>query len=105
MDKTTVNKIVVSLRSALESNGISVDSIAIFGSAHKGGMTADSDLDLIIVSNDFEGKDIFDRASLTMAAERAIMKQFVIPMDILNLTPQEYNERKAVGFFESKIVV
>ena len=39
-----------------------------------------------------------------MQAETALMKEYVVPMDILNLTPEEYIERISIGFFESKIV-
>jgi len=105
MDKTTINQIINSLKSALELSKVQVDSIAVFGSALTGTMSQESDLDLIIISKDFEGKDIFERTLMTMQAETAIMKQFVVPMDILNLTPEEYIERKSIGLFESKIVV
>ena len=101
MDQATVNKIIASLKAKLDSTGLVVDSIAVFGSALHGEMTAGSDLDLIIISRDFEGKDIFERALMTMQAESALMKEFVIPMDILNLTPQEYKERKSMGLFDT----
>jgi len=41
---------------------------------------------------------------IIMKAESALMKEFVVPMDILNLTPQEYRERKSIGFFERRVV-
>lgn len=104
MDQATVNRIIASLKAKLDSNGLKVDSIAVFGSALHGEMTTGSDIDLIIISEDFEGKDIFERALMTMQAESALMKKFVVPMDILNLTPQEYRERNSIGFFESRVV-
>lgn len=104
MDKTTIKQIINALRSALEQSKVRVDSIAIFGSALTDSMSQESDLDLIIISKDFEGKDIFERTMMTMQAETAIMKQYIIPMDILNLTPEEYKDRKSIGFFETKII-
>jgi uncharacterized protein len=104
MDKTTINLIINTLKFALEQSKVRVDSIAIFGSALTDTMSQESDLDLIIISKDFEDKDIFERALMTMQAEIAIMKQFIVPMDILNLTPEEYKDRKSIGLFESKII-
>jgi len=101
MDKRTVNQITKFLKNSLIESGLKLDSIAIFGSAMSGNMHEDSDIDLIIVSSDFENKDLFERSKMTMKPEIATYKKFKAPMDILNLTPEEYHLKM---LFPSKII-
>jgi len=104
MDQTTINEVIDYLKQSLISYGIHVDSIALFGSALNGTMNNDSDIDLIIISSDFNNLDLFERAKLTMKPETDTMRKYKIPMDILNLSPEEYNESKTRLFYQSKIV-
>jgi predicted nucleotidyltransferase len=83
---------------------MNIESIALFGSALTGKMKPDSDIDIIIISQDFHKKDIFERAKMTMIPETDTMKKYKIPMDILNMSPEEYRHTLDSGFFESKIV-
>ena len=104
MDKTKVNEVIEFLKSALIRNGVNVDSIALFGSALNGKMDIDSDIDLIIVSQDFVNLDIFERAKLTMKPEFETIRNFEIPMDIINLSPEEFNESSVKFYYNPKIV-
>ena len=104
MDKATVEEIVAYLKQSLINYGIRVDSIALFGSALKGTMDKDSDIDLIIISSDFRDLDLFERARLTMKPETETMRKYKVPMDIINLSPEEYNESNLRMFYQTKIV-
>jgi predicted nucleotidyltransferase len=104
MDKTTIDEVIYFLKKSLIDNGIHVDSIALFGSALNGSMDKDSDIDLIIISSDFENLDAFDRAKLTMKSEVDTLRKFQISMDIINLSPNEYEESNMKLFYNSKIV-
>jgi len=104
MDKATVEEIVAYLKQSLINYGIRVDSIALFGSALKGTMDKDSDIDLIIISSDFRDLDLFERARLTMKPETETMRKYRVPMDIINLSPEEYNESNLKTFYHTKIV-
>lgn len=104
MDKATINEIIQYLREQLIKNGLSVDSIALFGSALTNEMHMDSDIDLIIISSDFTDKDIFERCQMTMKPEIDTLKKFKVPMDVINLSPDEYNESTAKMHYQSKIV-
>ncbi len=104
MDKTTINEAVSFLKKALISYGVSVDSIALFGSAVNGNAGKDSDIDLIIISSDFRDLDIFERAKLTMKPETETLKKFKIPMDILNLSPEEFEKSDIKFWYNPKIV-
>lgn len=50
---------------ALEARGIHVDKAVLYGSYSNGTNTADSDLDLAVISPDF-GKDRFDEGKMLM---------------------------------------
>ena len=104
MDKATINEIIQYLKELLIKNGLNLDSIALFGSALSGEMHIDSDIDLIIISSDFRNKDIFERSQMTMKPEIATLKKYKVAMDILNLSPEEYNDSKIKMYYDSKIV-
>jgi len=104
MDKAAINEIIAYLKQSLIKHGIHVDSIAIFGSALSEKMGKDSDIDIIIISSDFQNLDLFERARLTMKPETETLKRFKIPMDVINLSPEEYNESNLKIFYRSKIV-
>lgn len=104
MDQAAVNTIIHYLETCLIQDGIPDASLALFGSALTNSMGTDSDLDLIIISSAFEGKNLADRGRLTMSSELKTLRKFMIPMDVLNLTPQEYREMVTRNMFPSKIV-
>ena len=104
MDKATIDEVIGFLKQSLIQNGIHVDSIALFGSALTGNMDKDSDIDLIIISSDFVNLDLFERAKLTLKPETETLRKYKIPMDIINLSPDEYNESNLRIFYQTKIV-
>ncbi|MCX6327854.1 MAG: nucleotidyltransferase domain-containing protein [Bacteroidia bacterium] len=104
MDKATINEIIQYLKDLLIKNGLNVDSIALFGSALTGEMHEGSDIDLIIISTDFRDKDIFERSQMTMKPEVATLKKYKVSMDVINLSPEEYDDSKVKMYYHSKIV-
>ena len=104
MDQTTIDEVIVFLKQALNQYGIHVDSIALFGSALTDNMNNDSDIDLIIISSDFTNLDLFERAKMTMKPETETLRKFKIPMDIINLSPEEYKNSNFRLFYNTKIV-
>jgi len=103
MDKTTINNVVSYLHESLAANGLKDNRIALFGSALNGNMHADSDIDMIVVSKSFENKNIFERISMTSKASLDVQRKFVIPIDILLKTPEEYEYSKSM-FFNSEFI-
>ena len=74
----------------LVDSGLNISKIILFGSQAKGKQTKESDIDVIIISDDFRNKDIFERADITKDAEIKTIKKFLIPFDIVTLTPEEF---------------
>lgn len=72
-----------SLRELCSERGIPVESVRFFGSRTFGAESDDSDVDLVLVSPAFEGKDIFQRAGMTKGIHRALVKRFKVPFDIV----------------------
>jgi predicted nucleotidyltransferase len=104
MDKATIDEVIDYLKQSLLKCGIQVDSMALFGSALNGNMDKNSDIDLIIISSDFNNLDLFERAKLTMKSETETLRKYKISMDIINLSPDEYEESNLRLFYNSKIV-
>jgi len=89
MVKKSTLKAVTFMKERLLQTGVNVQKIIVFGSQVNGNVNADSDIDIMVISSDFKNKDIFKRARLTKDAEIMTIKKFLIPLDIVTLTPEE----------------
>ncbi len=89
MDQETVLKAIQHLGLRLKESGLTVSRIILFGSHAHETATEESDIDIAIISDDFEGKTIFERALMTKDAEIDTMRRFVVPLDIITLTNRE----------------
>ena len=77
----------------LKEKGLKVSKIIVFGSQAKGTATEESDIDIVIVSEDFKRKNIFRRADLTKDAEIRTIRKFMVSLDIITMTPEEYENK------------
>jgi predicted nucleotidyltransferase len=96
MVKRKVRAAVEFLDRCLRDGGVTPSKIILFGSQAKGRARRESDIDVVIISEDFRNKDILERAAMTKEAEIKTLKKFMIPLDILTLTPEE-NETSLIG--------
>jgi len=96
MAQTKTMKAIKYLQKRLEESGVRITRIVLFGSHAAGTATEDSDIDLVIISPDFRGKDIFKRAVMTGMAERRTIKKFMVPFDIITMTPEEFDSGRSV---------
>jgi len=80
----------------IRKNGIRINNLILFGSSSTGTATPGSDIDIAIISDDFANRDIFDRALLTKDAEMHTVKKFKVPLDVITLTTEEYQDRKSL---------
>src|SRR5579871_4871279 len=88
MDKRRITQIVKFFRKCLEQK-INVIDVIIFGSQTLGQANRESDIDVAVISEDFKGKDMFKRGRLVVDAHIRTTRKFLVPMDILTLTPKE----------------
>ena len=101
-DRAMVDEIINCMHATLQKYGVKPCHIALFGSFLHGNNHNESDMDIIIISEAFEGIDLSERINMTLKAEYEVRKQYVVPMDILLKTPEEYHHH---NYFESKIIV
>ena len=80
-----IEKIIRSFQEALKNQGIKTDKIILFGSYAKGVANKYSDIDLIIVSRDFDGMSFMHRCDVLGKAIAEIME----PIEPLAYTPEE----------------
>lgn len=90
MDKRKVIAAIDRLKDVLLAEGLHLDRIILYGSRTRGDEHEESDIDLLIISEDFASKSVFERAALTKNAEITAMKQFQVPFDIITLTREEF---------------
>jgi len=86
MDKDAVLKIIGDFGKALESEGIKLPKIILFGSYSTGTQREDSDIDLVVISEDFAGKDYWKRIDILSNAIFAVFK----PIEAVAMTPEEW---------------
>ena len=68
MDQDAALKCIGRFRTALEAKGIRIGKLVLFGSYATGQFHEGSDIDLMVVSDDFEGKDYWERIDLLSSA-------------------------------------
>jgi predicted nucleotidyltransferase len=96
MAKSKVIKIIKFLEKSLRDSGLNIMKIILFGSHAKGKASTESDIDIVIVSKDFRNKDIFERVKLIKEAEILTIKKFIVPLDIITLTPEEFKSKTSL---------
>ena len=105
MAKRKVKAALEFLERCLREGGVIPSKIILFGSQAKGKATKESDIDVVIISEDFRNKDIFERAAMTKDAEIRTLKKFMIPLDIVTLTPEENNSSLIADYAREAEVV
>ena len=92
--------IINEYRDRLESLGVEVKKIILYGSYASGTARKDSDLDLVVVSDDFRNMDLWERLWLLGQARAGIRKK---PMEILGLTEEEYESDSIDTFIRDEV--
>ncbi|MFB6158278.1 MAG: nucleotidyltransferase domain-containing protein [Candidatus Nanohalobium sp.] len=91
MDKETVEKVKQKLEKTAEDKDLQLDKVLVFGSRASDDYREDSDIDLLIVSKDFEGVNWNKRPRhfyLNWDYDRLPEPEFIC------LTPQEFEDKK-----------
>ncbi|HVO74676.1 MAG TPA: nucleotidyltransferase domain-containing protein [Ignavibacteriaceae bacterium] len=80
----------------LINEGLSVSKIILFGSHASGTATDESDIDLVVVSEDFAGKSIFERVRLLNRADAKTIKKFMIPLDVILMSQSDLESETSI---------
>ena len=86
MDKSTVLRIIADYAKALEAEGVKPQKIILFGSYSTGTQREGSDIDLVVISEDFADKDYWERINVLAAALVEVFE----PIEAIAMTPQEW---------------
>ena len=96
MAKSKIKKVIRFLEERLKEKNLNISKIILFGSQVEGRASAERDIDIVIVSEDFHDRDIFERVRLIKEAEITTIKKFMIPLDIITLTPEEFESETSL---------
>lgn len=94
-----VRGVIAHYKQKLESLGIRVRKIILFGSHAAGQAHPYSDIDLVVISDDFKNMDLWERLALLGRARAKIRR----PMDILGYTEEEYTARSSGSFIGDEV--
>jgi predicted nucleotidyltransferase len=103
MDKKAVLEIISAFRNIFESKGIKADKLILFGSYASGKYRQDSDIDIVVISQDFENKSYWERIDILSEAIYDIFE----PIEATAFTPREWQSRQSliIDFAENGEVV
>ncbi len=90
MFKGNAEKVVEYIEKELKLNNISYEKIVLFGSSINN--SSYEDIDIAIISKMFVSKSISARAIITKEIERNAINKFDIPIDVIKLSPSEYED-------------
>lgn len=83
----------------LEKLGIKSEKVILYGSFAKNKQTADSDIDLVVISENFERLNILERLEILGRAAGIVFK----PIKALGFTPDEVRTRRKASILEEAI--
>lgn len=98
MDKE-ISYIINEYQQRLEALGVRVKKIILYGSHAVGKPEEDSDIDLVVISDDFKNMDLWERLCLLGRARMGIKR----PMEILGFTEEEFAAEPAGTFIGDEV--
>jgi predicted nucleotidyltransferase len=100
MDKK-INKTLKEFKSALEVAGIRVDRIILFGSYARGEAGKESDIDVVVISEDFKGMNLLQRLeTIGLALAKARVME---PIEALGYTRKEFASKSKGTFVGDEV--
>ncbi|MCK5421672.1 MAG: nucleotidyltransferase domain-containing protein [Deltaproteobacteria bacterium] len=89
MDKRAVLEILSRFQKALEEKDIKINKLILFGSYAIGQFREGSDIDVVVISDDFIGKSYWERIDIL---SDAIYEVFA-PLEVTGMTTKEWRDK------------
>jgi len=94
-----VYQIIEDYKKILEEMGVKVKKIILYGSYAIGPQDKYSDIDLVVISDDFKEMDLWERLTLLGRAMAKIGK----PIEALGYTEKEFKSKEKKGFIRNEV--
>jgi len=88
MDKDGALGIISQFQKALETRGVRINRLVLYGSYASGKFEEGSDIDLVVISDDFADKGYWDRIDII---SDAIYEVFA-PLEVVGMTREEWEK-------------
>ena len=108
MPEKKIKEIVKFINTFLEKRKITIKHIILFGSYATKKYTKNSDIDIAIISDSFEEKDIFERVKMLKGLNWSLVEHFILPFDIVPLSLSEWKKSSSLAaqfIREGKILI
>jgi len=92
MDKRAVLDIISRFSKAIESRGTRIDKLILFGSYATGKYRQDSDIDIVVISRDFDDKDYWERIDILSSA----IYQVFEPIEAVAMSLEEWESGQSL---------
>lgn len=102
MAQFQIEQIKETIISFFVEKDIHINKIIFFGSFNKGIPNEDSDIDLLVLSDEFKNKNIFQKAKTTDGLEWLLVKKYKKPFDILYYSNADWENSSNLIITEAK---
>jgi uncharacterized protein len=86
MDKRTVLAVVERFRQCIAARGITPQKVILYGSHASGSNSPESDIDIVVISEDFAGKSYWERIDILAD----VIYEIFAPLEAVAMTPDEW---------------
>ena len=88
MDKTAVLRIIDRFHQEIRARGIQPNKIFLYGPYATGTYQEGSDIDLVVISDDFSGKDFWERIDILTD----VIYEIFAPIEAIAMTQKEWDQ-------------